>query len=45
VVTANLVPDHSTIAEFRCRHERPLGELFPACSRCARGPGWRRSVS
>src|ERR671917_1847624 len=28
VVTANLVPDHSTIAEFRCRHERALGEVF-----------------
>jgi transposase len=26
VVTGNLAPDHSTIAEFRCRHERPLGE-------------------
>jgi transposase len=28
VVTANLVPDHSTIADFRCRHERALGEVF-----------------
>src|SRR5215213_1396410 len=28
VVTGNLAPDHSTIAEFRCRHEWPLGELF-----------------
>jgi transposase len=28
VVTGNLVPDHSTIAEFRCRHERALGEVF-----------------
>src|SRR5688572_20415823 len=28
VVAGNLVPDHSTIAEFRCRHERPLGEVF-----------------
>jgi len=28
IVTANLAPDHSTIAEFRCRHERPLGEVF-----------------
>jgi transposase len=28
VVTGNLAPDHSTIAEFRCRHERPLGEVF-----------------
>src|SRR6185437_15457268 len=24
------VPDHSTIAEFRRRHERALGELFAA---------------
>jgi hypothetical protein len=22
------VPDHSTLAEFRCRHERALGEVF-----------------
>src|SRR4051812_21644881 len=28
VVAGNLVPDHSTIAEFRCRHERALGEGF-----------------
>src|SRR4051794_40887380 len=28
VVTGNLAPDHSTIVEFRCRHERPLGEVF-----------------
>lgn len=28
VICANLVPDHSTIAEFRCRHEQALGELF-----------------
>src|SRR3954467_14786711 len=28
VVAANLVPDHSTIAEFRCRHEHALGEVF-----------------
>jgi transposase len=28
VVTGNLAPDHSTSAEFRCRHERPLGEVF-----------------
>ena len=28
VVAGNLVPDHSTIAEFRCRHERALGEVF-----------------
>src|ERR1700741_716191 len=28
VVAGNLVPDHSTIAEFRCRHERARGEVF-----------------
>jgi transposase len=28
VICANLVPDHSTIAEFRCRHEGALAELF-----------------
>lgn len=25
---ANRVPDHSTIAEFRCRHERAIADLF-----------------
>lgn len=28
VITAMRMPDHSTIAEFRCRHERALAELF-----------------
>jgi len=28
VVAGNLAPDHSTIAEFRCRHERALGKVF-----------------
>jgi transposase len=28
VITANQVPDHATIARFRVRHERALGELF-----------------
>jgi hypothetical protein len=28
VVAGNVARDHSTIAEFRCRHERPLGEVF-----------------
>jgi transposase len=37
VVAGNLAPDHSTIAEFRCRHERPLGELFSGVlALCAR---------
>jgi transposase len=43
VVAGNLVPDRSTIAEFRCRHERALGEVFSACSGCVRGSVWRRS--
>jgi transposase len=30
VITAMLVPDHSTIAEFRRRHEQAIGELFVA---------------
>jgi transposase len=30
LICANLVPDHSTIAEFRKRHEGALGELFTA---------------
>src|ERR671939_632434 len=28
VVTGNVAPDHSTIAYFRCRHERPLADVF-----------------
>ena len=28
LITAMRVPDHSTIADFRRRHERALGELF-----------------
>jgi transposase len=28
VITANQVPDHATVARFRVRHERALGELF-----------------
>jgi transposase len=37
VVTGNLAPDHSTVAEFRCRHERPLGEVSPGVlGLCAR---------
>jgi transposase len=30
LITAMRVPDHSTIADFRRRHERALGELFTA---------------
>ena len=28
VIAANQVPDHATVARFRVRHERALGELF-----------------
>jgi transposase len=28
VVAGNVAPDHATIAEFGCRHERALGEVF-----------------
>jgi transposase len=28
LITAMAIPDHSTIAEFRRRHEKALGELF-----------------
>ncbi len=28
MIAANRVPDHSTIAEFRCRHEEALAGLF-----------------
>ena len=28
VITANQAPDHATIARFRVRHERALGQLF-----------------
>ena len=30
VITAMRVPDHSTVAEFRRRHEQAIGELFVA---------------
>ena len=37
VICANLVPDHSTIAEFGCRHESALAELFSSVlSLCAK---------
>ena len=43
VVAANLVPDHSTIAEFRKRHEVAIAGLFgEVLGLCAR-PGWSRS--
>src|ERR671931_1218008 len=39
VVTGNLAPDHSTIAEFRCRHEQPVGEVFSGVLRLCAGAG------
>ena len=47
VVAGNLVPDHSTVAEFGRRHERALGEVFSGvlglCSRAGlvRSVWWR----
>jgi transposase len=39
LITAMRVPDHSTIAEFRRRHERALGELFTAVLALCREAG------
>ncbi len=39
VVAGNLAPDHSTIAEFRCRHEHALGELFSGVLGLCAGAG------
>ncbi len=39
VICANLVPDHSTIAQFRRRHEAALAELFTAVLRLCREAG------
>src|SRR3954454_11935859 len=38
VITANQAPAHATIARFRVRHERALGELFgEVLALCAKG--------
>jgi transposase len=42
VICAQLTPDHSTIAEFRRRHERALGELFEQVLGLCREAGWCR---
>ena len=48
VITSMRVPDHSTIAEFRRRHESEIAELFEQVrrgavgSRAASGPGGHR---
>src|SRR3954470_7937745 len=35
IVAGNVAPDHSTIAEFRCRHSGRWARCSPACSGCA----------
>ncbi len=41
VLAGNVAPDHSTLAEFRCRHEQALGEVFSGvlglCARAGLG--------
>ena len=39
LITAMRVPDHSTIADFRRRHERALGELFTSVLALCGGAG------
>jgi len=39
VICANLAPDHSTIAEFRKRHETALADLFTSVLRLCRNAG------
>src|SRR6201993_2796098 len=39
VITAMQIPDHSTIAEFRRRHETAIGELFVAVLALCREAG------
>jgi transposase len=39
VICSNLVPDHSTIAEFRVRHEAALGEVFTSVLSLCRRAG------
>ncbi|HYX86224.1 MAG TPA: transposase [Gaiellales bacterium] len=39
VIAANRVPDHSTIAEFRKRHEVALADLFGEVLRLCRAAG------
>jgi transposase len=39
VICANHVPDHSTIAEFRCRHETALAGLFTSVLSLCRKAG------
>ena len=43
VIAANQVPDHSTIAGFRRRHEAAIGELFGEVLGLCGRRGWCRS--
>src|ERR671925_130681 len=43
VICANRVPDHSTIAKFRVRHEAALAELFTSVLSLCRRAGWSGS--
>ena len=42
LITAMAMPDRSTIAEFRRRHELALGELFTAVLACVGRQVWSR---
>ena len=42
VITANQAPDHATLARFRVRHERALGELFGQVLRMCADAGLMR---
>jgi transposase len=44
VITGMRCPDHSTIAEFRRRHESEIAELFDHVLGSVARPGWCRSA-
>ncbi len=43
VIVGMRTPDHSTIAEFRRRHEMDIAELFDDVLACVGRRGWCRS--
>jgi transposase len=45
VVVGGLHPDHATIARFRARHEKALGELFSQCCGCWPRRAWSHWAS
>jgi hypothetical protein len=45
VVAGNLVPDHSTIAEFAVGTSARWARSSPVCSGCVRERGWRGVVA